>query len=148
MSDLSRSRLLNLLALLRAAQLVHHTAHWQTRGATFYADHQLFARLYGDVLEEADGLAEKLVYLLGPEAVDALDQVVRLHAAVRKAVEVSPDLVQRSYALEMSLQAAIAAAREGLAAEGKLPLGLDNYLAGLADAHETACYLLRQRSER
>lgn len=148
MSDLSRSRLLNLLALLRAAQLVHHTAHWQTRGATFYADHQLFARLYGDVLEEADGLAEKLVYLLGPEAVDALDQVLRLHAAVRKAVEVSADLVQRSYALEMSLQAAIAAAREGLAAEGKLPLGLDNYLAGLADAHETACYLLRQRSER
>lgn len=148
MSDLSRSRLLNLLALLRAAQLVHHTAHWQTRGATFYSDHQLFARLYDDVLEEADGLAEKLVYLLGPEAVDALDQVVRLHAAVRKAVEVSVDLVQRSYALEMSLQAAIAAAREGLAAEGKLPLGLDNYLAGLADAHETACYLLRQRSER
>jgi len=71
--------------------------------------------------------------------------VLRIHTAVRRAVEASPELVQRSYLLEQSVQAAIAAARDGYASEGGLPLGLDNYLAGLADAHDTACYLLRQR---
>jgi len=145
MSEQSKSRLLNLLALLRAAHLIHHTAHLQASGATSYADHQLFARLYGDLVEEADGLAEKLVYLAGADSVDALDQVLRIHTAVRRAVEASPELVQRSYLLEQSVQAAIAAARDGYASEGGLPLGLDNYLAGLADAHDTACYLLRQR---
>lgn len=145
MSDQSKSRLLNLLALLRAAHLVHHTAHLQASGPTSYADHQLFARLYGDLIEEADGLAEKVVYLLGADAVDALDQVLRIHTAVRRAVDAAAELVQRSYLIEQSLQAAIAAARDGLAAEGAIPLGMDNYLAGLADAHDTACYLLRQR---
>src|ERR1700760_4998396 len=40
-----------LVAVLRAASVVHQSHHWQTRGTSFYGDHLLFEKLYNDSLE-------------------------------------------------------------------------------------------------
>ena len=37
-----------LVAILRAASIVHQSHHWQTRGGSFYGDHQMFMRIYDD----------------------------------------------------------------------------------------------------
>lgn len=50
----------NLLAMLRAMHLLHHTAHLQASGETSYQDHLLFERLYGGLVGEADKFAEKV----------------------------------------------------------------------------------------
>ena len=143
MSEQSASALSRLVALLRAVQLLHHTAHWQTAGATFYGDHLLYERLYTGITEEFDGLAEKTVYLAGVGAVDAVAQAQLVAELV--AGFAGADLVRRAYSAEMMLQEEIEECRATLGEAGELPIGLDNFLQGLADSHETACYLLKQR---
>jgi hypothetical protein len=46
---------------------------------------------------------------------------------------------------ELAIQDGISAARQTLQEQGRLSLGMDNFLAQLADDHETALYKLRQR---
>ena len=142
-SEQSRTALSRLVALLRAVQIIHHTAHWQTAGATFYGDHLLFERLYSGITEEFDGLAEKAVAYGGPGCVDALAQVALIAEFV--ATIGGTDLVRKSLTAEQMLQDEIEECRTALEGAGELPLGLDNFLQGLADSHETAIYLLGQR---
>ena len=138
----------NLLAMLRAMHLLHHTAHLQASGETSYQDHLLFERLYGGLVGEADGLAEKLVSLYGNDAVDAVDQAGRIDTICQRAKQASKDPIKRAYMLEEGLQDVIDAVRTSLKKEDKLSIGMDNFLQGLADTHETACYLLKQRMRK
>ncbi len=142
-SEPSRTALSRMIALLRAVQIIHHTAHWQTAGASFYGDHLLFERLYSSIGEEFDGLAEKAVAYGGPGCVDAAAQVGMIAELV--ATIGGTDLVRKSLAAEQAVQDEIEECRAALEAAGELPLGLDNFLQGLADSHETAIYLLQQR---
>ena len=134
-----------LLACLRAAHQAHWTAHWTTDGGNFYGDHLLFERLYTAIPGEIDELAEKTVASYGAVAVALPDQLDLMHKYVTKWTANYPDLVKRAYAIEVDIQGAITTARDALGQEGRLSLGLDNFLQGVADAHETPMYLLGQR---
>ena len=147
-SDSCKTRLQNLLAMLRATQIVHHTAHWQTSGPTFAGDHVLFADLYGAIDDEFDTLAEKIVAMYGGEAVDSVDQLTRITTVVKRAKEAESDLFKRSLVLEEGLQTVLEAVRDYLRKEHELSMGLDNFLQGIADSHETAVYKLKQRTAK
>lgn len=134
----------NILAMLRAMHLSHHSAHLTTSGPQFYADHLLYGRLYGDLIEEADGLAEKMVAMCGAQSVDAADQARRISEIIGKGKSQS-DLAKRAYMMEEAFVSMIEAVRKAMLKDDALPSGLDNYLQGLADKHEGACYLLKQR---
>ena len=69
----------DLLAMLRAMHWNYWTSHWQSKGDPFYGDHLMFERIYGSIIDEIDGLAEKMVALIGPEAVDPVDSIGRAH---------------------------------------------------------------------
>lgn len=133
-----------VLAILRAQYLSYQTSHWQARGPAYYGNHLLFQRLYEGVQAEIDALGEKLVGYFGIEAVD---------------LEISLDLVcemvsrwcshechfNRGLASEGELQNALVIIRNGWP-EGHypLPLGLDDWLAATANAHESNQYLIQQ----
>ena len=137
--------LFNLIALLRAVQVVHHHAHWTTRGPSFVGDHELFGELYTAIDPQFDSLAEKAIAEYGPEVVDMERQLGEMLACVSKWNEIG-DLVERSLAAEDGLQKAIATYRRMLEEKDELPLWLDNFLAQLADDHKTAVYKLQQRN--
>jgi hypothetical protein len=133
-----------VLAILRAQYLSYQTSHWQTRGPAYYGNHLLFQRLYEGVQAEIDALGEKLVGYFGIEAVD---------------LEVSLDLIsemvgrwcshecpfRRGLASEGELQDALSIVRNSWPEEYvPLPLGLDDWLAATANAHESNQYLLQQ----
>lgn len=141
----AKVRLQTLLALLRAMHLMHHTAHWQVKGPTFLSDHELFGALYEDLPGEADSLAEKMVYMFGVDVVSIEDQLTRLTAICQTSLE-QKDLLQRAMHMEEWLQKVIEGTRQALESEKLLSDGLDNYLQGLADTHQTACYKLKQRT--
>lgn len=143
--DTSKARAQSLLALLRAMHLTHHTAHWQVKGPSFVGDHSLFSDLYSGLPDEADGLAEKLVYTFGADIVDLSDQLLRITSICQTALE-EADLFKRALHMEEWLQKVISSTREALESEGKLSHGMDNYLQGLADTHDSACYKLKQRT--
>jgi starvation-inducible DNA-binding protein len=147
-NDSCKIKLQNLLAMLRAVQIVHHTAHWQVKGPSFAGDHELFAELYSAIDKEFDTLAEKIVAKYGGQAVDSVDQMKRISTVVARADESSSDLVQRSLNVEEGLQTVLESVRDYLRKEKDLSMGLDNFLQGLADSHETAVYKLQQRAAK
>lgn len=145
-SDSCKTKLQNLLAMLRATQIVHHTAHWQTKGPSFVGDHSLFAELYGAIDDEYDTLAEKMVAMYGIEIVDMVDQLTRISTVAKRARESDRDLMRRSLNIEEGLQTVLEAVRDGLRSEKELSMGMDNFLQGIADSHESAIYKLKQRT--
>lgn len=141
-----QTMLRDLLAYLRAMHFVHWTTHWQVKGDPYYGDHLLFQRMYEAMPEEIDTLAEKIVADFGPEAVAAPDQVVHMAAEVDLLYEEDTDPIERALAMEQALQDDLKDIFDTLEKQGAMSLGMEDFLAALASAHETNIYLLRQRT--
>ena len=63
----------SLLTAWAAIRGLHHllwTAHWVSEGDPQYGDHLLYQRLYEARVMEIDGIAEQLVLMGGPAAVN------------------------------------------------------------------------------
>ena len=140
-----------LLGMLHAVYWTHWTSHWQSRGSNSYGDHLLFERMYGDVKDEIDGIAEKMVAFYGVASVDPL--IIQGYSL--KFLETQQgglagdfhtgDPIANALSIERKLQGALEIVYQQLETGGKLSLGLDNFLQGIADKHETHIYLLEQR---
>jgi len=139
-----QSAMKNLLAFLRAMHWNYWTTHWQVKGQPFYGDHLLFQRLYEGMAEEIDGTAEKIVGFFGSGAVDGHDSIDRAHNVLKRWAA-NPDILSRAVQSEQEFQLLIKGVYELIESKGHLTLGLDNFLQGLADVHETNLYLLQQR---
>ncbi len=139
-------RFQDLLAYLRMIHMVHWTNHWQVKGDPQYGDHLLFQRLYEAMPDEIDGLAEKIVAEYGPEAVALPEQMERIASETDMLFEEESDIFERAIMVEEALQEDIQDIFTALEESGKLSLGMNDYLAALANAHETNLYLLRQRT--
>lgn len=135
-------QLQELLSLLIAMERMYQTAHWQSKGPSFQGDHTLFSGLYTGVDAEYDTLAEKIVASLGGHAVNdvPIGQMVQEYLVRWSQI---PDLVLRGLQAEEDLQAQVATV---LHDKAKVSEGLQNFLQGVADAHEKNAYLLTQRA--
>lgn len=131
-------------ALLRAIHWNLWTTHWQISGVPAYGDHLLFQRLYEAAEGEIDALAEKLVAMGGPEAVEPVQAATKMQEYLANwGAEQDP--IARALQAEETLQASIKEVSDAGTASGQMSLGMGNFLAGVADAHETNIYLLKQR---
>lgn len=141
-----------LLALLRAAYMIHQTAHWQTRGGHYYGDHTLLQRIYEDSLEGIDGIAERTIGLGVPEHVCPVKQVQTIQSIIGTVCRgtSAPDaeaLMRRSLDVESLIIQTISQVKAVIDASGGLTEGLDDLLQGTASKHEEFVYLLKQRIE-
>lgn len=140
-----------LLSYLTFVDRVHHTHHWIAQGDPFYSDHGLFSRLYEATSGEIDSLAEKVVGLGSSENVDleTISKQVEKWSAVMNqkssTVPLSSELARKSLDAEMAFLKFVDMTTDSLRECGMLTRGLDNFLAGLSDAHEGHAYLLKQR---
>lgn len=139
-----RQQLSELLSFLRALHFLHWTSHWQVRGLSFYADHQLLERLYTAIPAEIDVLAEKLVQVDGVDSVNPIAQMDGMRLWLDRWTS-EPNLYQRSLLAEQDLQGLVRQVYEDVKASGSMSLGLDDFLMSLANDHETHLYLLQQR---
>jgi DNA-binding ferritin-like protein len=142
----NKDLLLQLLAIFRAIHWSHWTAHWQVKGTPSYGDHLMFQRLYEGMVDEIDSLGEKIVSYYGAESVASTANIAIAHdflsAYDSRGVH---DPYQRALQMELHLQRALSHVYETVKESGEMSLGLDDFLMGLANAHETAVFLLRQR---
>lgn len=141
-SDPGLTALLGVLAALRGMHHLFSTLHWQAIGPNSYSDHLLYERLYKAREEEIDQLAERLVGLFDARVLHPLDAWT--NAQVFMTPFVNPQGI-RILDAEKAMLTLITQARNTLAQTSRLSTGTDNLLGELADAHETALYLLRQR---
>lgn len=133
-----------LLAALRTAHWSHWTSHWQVKGNPYYGDHLLLDRLYNALTDEIDTLAEKCVAFYGTESVDPVAQANMMSDMLVHHAESDP--IVRALRIERFLQTMFAEVFEELEASGQMSLGLNDFIAAAANAHETAVYLLQQRT--
>jgi DNA-binding ferritin-like protein len=150
-SNAPHAELAVVLSALRAQAMLLQTAHWSTRGETFYGDHLLFERLYGVVNGEVDMVAEKAVGVGSANFVNAplqLKQMYKIMCMYDESVSTIPqpsDWARKCYTAEQHIIGLVDQAIESLKSSGCLTKGVDNMLVGILDAHENNCYLLKQR---
>lgn len=128
----------SILAVLQAMEYMYRHHHWTVHGDAFYGDHLLFERLADSLSEEIDALAEKIVG--GGEDFDPLHQMARMGDWVSNWSEISC-LFRRSMQMERDLQELL----QTFVDDKTQSLGLVDLLTGIANSHETATYLLKQR---
>ena len=139
-----------LLVKLRHLAMVHQTHHWAAKGDPFYGDHLLYERLYETIIGEIDALAEKSVGLGSEDNVNLPLQAMQLAQLTKEygtavTLPVASSLPQRSMAAEVDFLRCAALCACSLKEKGLMTRGLDNFLQGLEDKHESHVYLLKRR---
>jgi len=136
--------LLELLGILRAQHWMYWNAHWTVGGKAFYGNHELFTRLYDETLEDdVDGMAEKIVGFFGADAVTPVDTMARAAGWLLKWNDIECPFC-RGMESEEDLQDYIKTILDSLNDTPVLTPGLEAFLTGLSDRHETNQYLLGQ----
>jgi len=133
------------LGCTEALQMIHHSHHWQTKGSVFFADHQLFERLYSQVLGEIDLVGEKLI---GVSKKSKLTNYFARMKVIQKFLDslTSPDdYVKVSFAAEQAYIKIGEHIMKKLEEAGLLTRGLEQMLGNILDKHEEHYYLLQQR---
>jgi len=139
-----------LLVYLKFLAAVHQHHHWTAKGDPYYGDHLLFERLYNNIIEEIDAVAEKAIGMGGPSSVDLVlltSQVNRLVQGygMTQTIPQPSELAKRSLVAEMNFLAVAAVLVDSMKECGLLTRGVDNMIAGIEDKHEGNVYLLKQR---
>ncbi|MEL7340989.1 MAG: hypothetical protein AAGM67_10915 [Bacteroidota bacterium] len=122
----------------------HQHGHWMAYGPSQYGDHLLFARLYENLDDEIDELAEKIVGVFGVSSFTASSLVTKMHTFVLRWDKVGCPF-KGSLMAEKALQKCLQETYDKVKENGDMSLGLDDYIMSLASAHETALYLLQLR---
>jgi len=131
-----------ILTYLEVSYLFYQSAHWQTKGSEFYADHLLFQRLYEGLRDEIDSLGEKTVGVFGIDHVDfsrRLDNMGiltdYLNLNVQQKSYISTAILLETKLLDLLQQSETT----------DFSSGVKDLFAGFANAHEGNLYLLQQR---
>lgn len=152
-SDRPMPELSEILAYVRSLAWAYQTAHWQTRGSTFYGDHLLFERLYTATNDQIDGLAEKVIGMSGDNgSVDPVKQSAALHNHLKRIFGSEGTGVEACMKAMLNVEEEFVgkfmpAMLKKMKSDDRLSDGLENLLQGIMDEHEGFIYLLKQRSK-
>ena len=137
--------LLNAWAGLHGEYWFFWTLHWRAKGAPYYGDHLLYQRLYEKRQDELDRMAEVISAVAGTQVLDpvkALDAAKPFVQSIESINE--PDAVKARIAAQAILSLLDTA--NTVAKGSPYELSINNVLAGIADNHLEAVYLLQQRA--
>ena len=137
--------LLNVWSALHGEYWLFWTLHWQSKGPNAYGDHLLYQRLYEARVSEIDRVAE-IISAIGGSSLLHPEQGMRAAHRFVAGIMADPrsDPERGLYAVQ-AVRYALAGADK--AAEGSpYALEVNNALAGIADKHLEAEYLLKQRA--
>ena len=138
------SVLTTMLASMQGGRWLHWTHHWRVKGASSFADHELFEKLYHAWTDEIDSLAEKIVGMFGPSSIDPHNLLAVSSEHIDRFKDIGC-LHKTSLAVEEDLQVTIRTIYKILEDMNALSLGMDDFLMSMANKHESFVYLLQQR---
>lgn len=132
-------------ANLRAEQQLFWTYHWRSKGKDYYGDHLLFQRLYEARTAEIDRMGEVIMAVGGAEWVNPAVSYAAQMDVVGRAESMKGSDAAKAAAVVMDTLLKIEAANKYVD-QSQYPLAVNNVLAGIADTHLEALYLLKQRT--
>jgi len=130
---------------LEVEQMLFHAYHWRAKGQDYYGDHLLYQRLYTDRALEIDRIGEVLMAVAGANSIAPLVTITGMHDLASRVEAVPGTEAQRGVSLVEETLRRINAAN-GLLGSSPYALSVNNVLAGFADKHLEALYLLKQRA--
>ena len=130
--------LIELMAMLEALRLLHHTLHLNACGCAGYARHLLFERLYGGIVDDFDKIGEHAVRL-GAKVCPC--DIAKQAMKWQETWEGEENDIAHGLTGETALVRAISVICKKV---GDADLGVDNTLRAMAESHGTAMYLLGQ----
>lgn len=135
------------LGMTEALQMMLHSHHWETQGPTYFADHQLFQRLYTAMDAQIDQLGERVVGLSKePKLVNYFSRMKVKQKFLETCTTPDPYMVV-SLAAEKAYIHIGEKLMDRLKEAGLLTRGLEQMLGNILDVHETHVYLLDQRTK-
>lgn len=143
------SALRALLGHLRAGNLWFHGAHLVTVGAGFHGDHKFYRQVYETYTGDFDGASEKAIAytstaIASPQAVSAY--ATQILSTMPSVVGLNGhQIAAAALRVEKQTLAFVEKLFRDLEAGKRLSLGMNDYLAALANSHETFVYKLGQR---
>jgi DNA-binding ferritin-like protein len=130
----------DLVYILAALNIFYRSAHWRSKGPSFYQDHLLFARLYENIDNEVDNLVELLIaYEGGTEFAFPRVFVENSLKYLPAGKETARENAEAALELEQKLLNQIRQISEETAS-----VGVYNQIASIADNHTRNTYLLKQ----
>lgn len=133
-----------MLAKAEFLYMFYQSAHWQSKGDTYYADHLLFQRLYENLREEIDIIGEKAVGIIGETEVNLFSRLVLINEEIGQNLN---SISNESFEVQaLKLEQEFIKTLEAIDAMGGLSIGVKNMVEDLADKHEGHIYLLKQRA--
>ena len=138
------------IAWLRVLSIWFQHAHWATSGQTSYGDHLLYERIYNEVTEEIDTLAEKAVGFTAPGSVDThihgkmVGEMICAYPSPSRANEATM-IASAGLALVSDYIETVNETYKALKSRDELSMGLDDFLMALVSKLESHVYLLKQR---
>lgn len=133
--------LYNILAEATAFYLKAHGAHWNVIGDDFPAYHKLFGKIYEDVQESLDPIAESLRKLNSPAPAELKDLASMASGRTEAESYEAEDLARDLYAANEALLEHIMVAFK--AATDVNQQGIANFLAERQDMHQKWSWQLR-----
>lgn len=149
--SLLKTRFQQYICMLRAMHLWFHGAHHCVGGTGFAGDHvNLYGKIYSEIEDSVDSAIEKAVGLTNCEEMAC---PVAISAGVCKVLGKYPSpvnlgnlaIASTGLQIERDYQEMAECMFKELEDAGQLPLGLNDFLAAAANAHDTYVYLLQQR---
>ena len=139
------------LAFLLAIRDMYQSFHWGTSGRDFYEDHLLFEKLYNNLSEEADKVAEKFVGMCSPNVVCPVDlsaQRCVVYENIMDDLNISSggnSLILRALYAESCFLNVSETLYDKLEESETLTLGMDDLLTSIYSDHEDNMYFLKQK---
>lgn len=134
-----------VLSGLQALGIALQSAHWRAAGEASYSDHLLYQKLYENVIEDLDNVAEKFMGLVGDETVIDPIRLLACTSSAAKQMLTSGDIAASLLQAEKNFLGRLNGILKILETTGQLTPGAENVLQAVADRHETHVYLLSRR---
>jgi DNA-binding ferritin-like protein len=129
---------------LEGEKLLFHAYHWRSKGEDYYGDHLLYERLYKARKKEIDRIGEVLMAVAGANSVAPSVTITGMLDLSNRVERSAGTDAQRALLLVEETLHRINDAN-GLLGKEPYALAINNVLAGFADTHLEALYLLKQR---
>lgn len=140
-----------MIGALRGIHTWYHTAHVLAKGTGFAGDHvHLYGEIYNEITDQLDGTMEKILGLLNEESLICPRKITSHSLELLEMYDGPSDksgheIAQIALQIEKDFLTAMEILYKVAKSHELMTLGLEDFIAGLANTHERYVYLLQQR---
>ena len=134
----------DILVLLRAMHLYSQTAHHLVARSPFHSDHAFFGEVYEAMSDAYDGVAERIIGLLGEETLKPQTLLLEVNEKLKMSPSIGVKENKVFYEFQLALEKELCQKITITIQAGATP-GVEQLIGELANQSEIRQYKIKQR---